>query len=161
MRYTTSQSYEGMGEFLFRKWWDGEIEADDEARGEFWGFAQFGRRVIVDQEGTPVEYERFPTVTDACRRMEELHDERPPVYDWDAVISWDRGYNVSVEGVHVGTFDERDDAVIALAREMVRSGCFPDAFETNERGWYTRIDDEVREYHDAGGDKMRPDLADA
>jgi hypothetical protein len=227
MRYTTEHTYEGMGEFLFRKLWAGDIEPDDEFRdGESgYGFAQFGRRVIVDQEGAAIEYTKHATVADACRQMEQLHDTRPPV-EWDALICEDGGtYHVSIEGVSIGSEPVWDHAVVRLARAMVEWGCFParssraagrtppapaaphelfcDDAEVvaltpdgavcvlrevlsdergrdiivepphdagglvlavlfgfcavNERGNWHRIDDEVRECHDEGGDKMRAD----
>ena len=158
MQYATTHEYADMGEFLFRKWMDGEIEADDEHRGEYGGFAQFGKRVIVDNEGSRVEYERFDTVREACRRVEELHTNRAPC-EWDNVVFEDRdGYAVSMEGVHVGTYQTRDAANLALARAMVDEGVFTDSFYVDSRGGYHRIDDEIRELHDDGGDKMRADL---
>lgn len=160
MRYTTSETYADMGEWLYRKWRDGEIEPDDwhtdPDSGE--GFAMFGRRVIVDYEGSPIDYTRHATIADACAQMDSLHENRAPV-EWDAIVSEDRGrYTVSMEGVNVGTYDDRDDAYVALARAMVDAGCFPDAFYVNDRGNYHRIDMEIRELHDAGGDQMREDL---
>ena len=163
MRYTTSQEYDGMGEFIFRKWHDGELEADDEFRDDTgdYSFAQFGRRVLVDVEGTSLEYERFESVAEASQRMGELHDGRPPT-EFDAIVQDGRGgYFVSVEGVRVGTYDDRDVAYLALARWMVDAGCFPDAFYVYERDGYFRIDADIRVLHDAGGDQMRPDLTKA
>lgn len=155
MRYTTTETYDGMGDFLFRNWYD----ADDEFRdGYGYGFAQFGRRVIVDTEGSRIEYTRHATFADACRHMDELHEYRPPT-EFDAIVQEDRGrYFVSIEGSEVGAFDDRDDAYMALARAMVDSGHFPDAFHANDRGNYHRIDDDIRELHDDGGTAMRPDL---
>ena len=160
MKYTTDHTYDGMGEFLFRKWYDGEIEADDEFRDDEgrYGFAQFGRRVIVDEEGRRIDYTRHATIADACKQLDELHTHRPPT-EYDNIVGEDRdGYYVSMEGVSVGTYQTRDAAELALARAMVDAGCFGDSFYVNERGNYHRIDEEIRALHDAGGDKMRADL---
>lgn len=162
MRYTTTHSYDGMGEFLFRKLWDGELEPDGDFRDDMGqGFAQFGRRIIIDADGGPIEYERYDTIGEACQRFDELRDARPPM-EYDAIIGEDRGrYVVSLEGSDCGVFDDRDDAELALAQAMVDAGCFPDAFFVNDRGNWHRIDDDIRALHDDGGDKMRPDLVEA
>lgn len=158
MRYTKTRAYRGMGEFLFRKWHDGELDADDEHRDLDigGGFAQFGRRVIVDVEGLPIQYTRHETVRDACEHMGRLHDQRAPVFEFDAIIH-DAGddYRVSFEGKFIDGYKCREDAEYALALYMVDAGCFPDAFMVNGRGNFHRIDWEIREYHDAGGDGMR------
>ena len=162
MRYTTSEDYDGMGEFLFRKWMDGAIEADDEHRAEYGGgFAQFGRRVIEDVEGLPIEYTCFDSISEACNYVAELHDARGPEGEMDGIVAEGRdGFYVSLEGVRVRRepFATRDEAVRALAQAMVDAGCFPDAFYVNERGDWHRIDYDVRELHDDGGDKMREDV---
>lgn len=155
-------TYEGMGDFLYRKWMDGELEPDDWWRDPETGesFAIFDRRVIVDENYRGhIDYTRHETVTAAWRQMDELHTNRAPVWDWDAVVAEDRGqYVVSIEGTRVGTFDDQDAAYLALARAMVDAGCFLDAFHVNDRGNWHRIDGEIRELHDAGGSGMREDL---
>lgn len=162
MRYTTTRTeeYAGIADFLATKFYAGEIEPDDWHHGDGYFFGRFGRRILIDEYGMgSPDYERYDTFEQAYRRMEELHDQRPPAQDSDAIVYEDRhGYGVSIEGIHVGTFATRDEAVRAVAEWMVDAGCFPDAFETNDRGWWTRIDAEVRGLHDEGGDKMRPDL---
>lgn len=158
--HETVTTYEDMGDFLYRKWMDGEIEPDDYHRDPNTGdcFAQFGRRVIRE-DCRRIDYTRHNNLREACDHMGRLHTDRAPVWDWDAVISEDRGgFVVSMEGTRVGSYDDRDDAYVALARAMVDAGCFPDAFYVNDRGNYHRIDMEIRELHDAGGDQMREDL---
>lgn len=161
MNYTTTKNYQGMGDFLARKYNDGSIVESDGHRDPETGayFARFGRRVIVD-EGYGVEYERFDTKSEACNYVAELHDARGPVWDWDGIVAEGRSsYFVSMEGVRVGDFDTEDEAVYALAEAMVDAGCFPDAFFVNERGNFHRIDADVRALHDDGGDKMREAVA--
>lgn len=153
-------AYEGMGDFLYRKWMDGEIEPDDEWRDPETGesFAIFGRRVIVEG-GYGIDYTRHETIAAAWQQMDGLHTHRAPVWDWDAVIVENgRGYAVTMEGVRIGEYADQDAAYLALARAMVDAGCFPDAFYVNDRGNWHRIDEDIRELHDAGGDKMREDL---
>lgn len=157
----TRESYDGMGEYLFEHWHAGDIEPDDwhadPDTGE--GFARFGRRVIVDYEnGRSIDYTRHDTMADALEQVDKLHRDRPPC-EWDGIVSEDRGrYYVSCEGSR----DKREYlslelATRGLAQAMVDAGCFSDAFYVGERGGYWRIDDEVRAFHDTGGDQMLPE----
>lgn len=158
MQYTKTESYVDMGDFLASKFYAGEIEPDDWHNGDGYFFGRFGRRVLVDSYGYGCDYECFPTYREAIARMDELEDQRPPAQDMDAIVYTDRDYYVTAEGVDVGSFDSREDAVLAVARWMVDSGCFPDAFLVDNRGGWHRIDAEIRELHDDGGDRMRADL---
>lgn len=155
MIYTEKKQYRDMGEFLFRKWMDGDIEPDDWHQSEYGGgFAQFGRRVIVDVEGLPVEYTRHETIEDACEEMDSLHTNRAPQED-DAIIQEHGSGYFAALSESLGHFNTLEGAEFALAKAMVDSGYFPDAFYINDRGNYHRIDDDIRAYHDEGGNKMK------
>lgn len=54
------------------------------------------------------------------------------------------------------SFPTREIAIIELAEAMTRDGYFPNAWFQDERGYTEAIDAEIRAFHDAGGDKMKP-----
>lgn len=125
------------------------------------GWAQYGRRILRWDDRGFVDLDTYTTVEEASAAVDKWHQERGPVGDWDGIVSEDRGgYYVTAEGVAVGSFDNQPAAYLALARWMVDHGTFGDSFAVNSRGNFNRIDDEIRELHDAGGDRMREDLAD-
>lgn len=73
----------------------------------------------------------------------------------DAYISFDRGrYHVSLDGTRVGDYPSQDVAEIELARAMVSSGVFPNAWFVNERGNHDEIDTQVRRWLNPAGDAM-------
>ena len=75
----------------------------------------------------------------------------------DAYIGFDRGrYHVSLEGVRVGDYPSRQVAEIELARAMVAAGVFPNAWLINDHGNHLDINDDIRRWHDEGGDQMAP-----
>lgn len=107
-----------------------------------------------------VEVEYFDDESDADKRwceIEDTYQRERGAEEWDAILFCGYyGYSLSFEGVSVGAreYATYDAALVELAREMVRSGCFPDAFMIGERGDSSRIDEEVHALHDRGGDKM-------
>lgn len=150
----------GRYDSAFGAWLDSQImsglvDLDRECRNEGNYVALIGRR-LIEANDYGATYERFDNYADAEREFELR--EFPS--EWDNMISEgysrDGDYGVSCEGVHIGSFDTREEAEFALAKEMVNSGCFGDSWFIGERGNYERIDDAVREYHDEGGDKMAP-----
>jgi hypothetical protein len=75
----------------------------------------------------------------------------------DAYISVDRGrFWVSLEGARVGDYPSQDVAEIELARAMVTSGVFPNAWYVNDRGNTLDINAGIRRWHNHGGDGMTP-----
>jgi hypothetical protein len=77
--------------------------------------------------------------------------------EFDAYISFDRGrYHVSLEGVRIGDYPSRDVAEIELARAMVDGGVFPNTWFITDHGDTEPIDDDIRRWHDEGGDQMAP-----
>lgn len=123
------------------------------------GWARYGRRVLSWTDQGFVYCERFDSVRAAEEWCEEQWENRGPDAEMDCIIADSRGgYYVTCEGIALGEFDDRDAAVLAVARWMVDHGTFCDAFYVNDRGNWRRIDDEIRELHDAGGDQMREDL---
>jgi hypothetical protein len=77
--------------------------------------------------------------------------------EFDAYISFDRGrYHVSLEGVRIGDYPSRDVAEIELARAMVDGGVFPNTWFITDHGNTEPIDDDIRRWHDEGGDQMAP-----
>lgn len=161
--YTThNYTRADMGEWLFHAWRDGQIDADDEWVGKYESFAQFGRRTIYKHEGARVEYHLHHSITAACEQMMDYHTNRAPVSDYDVIV-WEGtlcNYHVSAEGTTVGKYQTREAAELAAAQWMVDHGVFGDAFYVNGRGDWHRIDDKIREYHDAGGDQMADEWTD-
>jgi len=77
--------------------------------------------------------------------------------EFDAYISFDRGrYHVSLEATRVGDYPSREVAEIELARAMVAAGVFPNAWLVNDHGNHLDINDDIRRWHDEGGDQMAP-----
>lgn len=103
-------------------------------------------------------YQLQRTLTQATSQARSLVDEWEELPgEYDAYVGDDRhGYTVSIEGLIVGTFPRYEMAVIELAEVMAESGTFPAAWHINDRGNMFPIDDEVRRYHNEGGDKMLP-----
>jgi hypothetical protein len=61
--------------------------------------------------------------------------------EYDAYISWSRrGYEVSFEGKHVGTFETERRARAAVSVEMRRSGYFPNVYVVSDHGNLHRIE---------------------
>jgi hypothetical protein len=88
---------------------------------------------------------------DIVDRWEDLPDEG------DGYIGFHRGrYHVSLEGKPVGDYPSRDVAEIELARAMVDGGVFPNAWYITDHGNHVAIDDDIRRWHDEGGDGMAP-----
>ena len=77
--------------------------------------------------------------------------------EFDAYISFDRGrYHVSLQGSRVGDYPSREVAEIELARAMVDAAVFPNAWCITDHGNYVAIDEDIRRWHDDGGDRMAP-----
>jgi len=77
--------------------------------------------------------------------------------EFDAYISFDRGrYHVSLEATRVGDYPSREVAEMELARAMVAAGVFPNAWLINDHGNHLDINDDIRRWHDEGGDQMAP-----
>jgi len=77
--------------------------------------------------------------------------------EFDAYITFDRGrYHVSLEATRVGDYPSREVAEMELARAMVAAGVFPNAWLINDHGNHLDINDDIRRWHDAGGDQMAP-----
>jgi hypothetical protein len=77
--------------------------------------------------------------------------------EFDAYITFDRGrYHVSLEATRVGDYASREVAEIELARAMVAAGVFPNAWLINDHGNHLDINDDIRCWHDEGGDQMAP-----
>ncbi|HLL66442.1 MAG TPA: hypothetical protein VK453_11935 [Micromonosporaceae bacterium] len=75
----------------------------------------------------------------------------------DGSITVDRGrYHVSLDGTRVGEYPSRDVAEIELARAMAAGGVFPNAWFVTDHGNHVDINDEIRRWHDTGGDQMAP-----
>lgn len=152
--------YEDFADFLYEAWQDDKIDPDEFWQGSYpedGCFAQFGRRVLVDDGSgyKSLSVETHKTIAEACEHMDRLHTDRPAC-EWDAILSQDRGvWRVSVEGTHVGTAKSYDFGVKMMATAMADMGCFPDAFEIDDRGGSHRIDNDVREWHDKGDVKMK------
>ena len=54
------------------------------------------------------------------------------------------------------TTPSREVAEIELARAMVAAGVFPNAWLVNDHGNHLDINDDIRRWHDPGGDQMAP-----
>lgn len=77
--------------------------------------------------------------------------------EFDGYISFDRGrYHVSLDGTRVGDYTSREVAEIELARAMVAGGVFPNAWFITDHGNTVAIDEDIRRWHDEGGDQMAP-----
>jgi hypothetical protein len=77
--------------------------------------------------------------------------------EFDGYIGFDRGrYHVSLDGTRVGDYPSREVAEIGLARAMVDGGVFPNAWFITDHGNHVAIDDDIRRWHDEGGDQMAP-----
>lgn len=82
--------------------------------------------------------------------------------EWDGYVSPDRGgWYVQLSGKRVGSdqygFPTLDIAIYRLAEAMAEAGEFGNAWAEGEHGPTTRsINDEVRAFHDEGGDQMKP-----
>nr|BFE56385.1 hypothetical protein GCM10020063_009110 [Dactylosporangium thailandense] len=75
--------------------------------------------------------------------------------EFDGYISFDRGrYHVSLEGKRVGDYPSREVAEIELARAMADGGVFPNAWCITDHGNLVAIDDDIRRWHDEGGDQL-------
>jgi len=108
-------------------------------------------------------YDSAATLAESLRHLSE--DVSTDIVDgWedypddnDAYISFDRArYHVSLEGTRVGDYLSRDVAEIELARAMVASGVFPNAWYLTDHGNHIDINDSIRGYHDEGGDGVAP-----
>jgi hypothetical protein len=76
--------------------------------------------------------------------------------EYDAYVG-DLGpdYSVRLEGVILDrTFPSKEIATYELARMMAERGCFPAAWFEGYQGGHEPLDDEVRAFHDEGGDKL-------
>lgn len=109
------------------------------------------------------EYDAVTTVQEGLRKLaEDLYTQVVDGWEdipeeWDARVTADRGeYLVSIGGKDVTGYPTRDIAVYELARRMADAGEFGNAWYYNEHGTYDNINDEVRKYHDEGGDKLLP-----
>jgi hypothetical protein len=108
-------------------------------------------------------YEDVSLLAESLRHLAE-DVERDILDGWedtpdesDAYISVDHGrYHVSLEEVRVGDYPTRDVAEIELARAMVAAGTFPNAWFINERLIHLDINDDIRRWHNEGGDQMIP-----
>lgn len=66
-------------------------------------------------------------------------------------------WEVRLEGIERGRYPKYEMAVYQLARVMAETGSFPACWAEGEHGPSSRlIDDEVRAFHDAGGDGLLP-----
>jgi hypothetical protein len=86
-----------------------------------------------------------------------LHQGRQPDYQSDGIIGqdWNEKYSVSLEGCVIGSAEDYIDAKRLLAQSMLDDGTFPDAFHIDNRGRWYRIDDAIRDLHDASGTTMK------
>lgn len=160
MQTTTKKNHRTLEDWLEQSGRVMELyeQTDQCHRGEYGGFVQIGRRIIIEDQNT-VEVEKYTNVSEACARFDQLYHDRGPE-EFDSIIQEDRdSYYVSMEGSAVGTFATREEATYRLALAMVNAGVFGDSFYVDERGGWHRIDDEVRELHDDGGDQMREGIA--
>lgn len=81
-------------------------------------------------------------------------EDRPD--DSDAYVFCDRGYYYArLERDYVGPFPTREIATYELAALMSKQGYYPNAWYEGERGGYDDIGDEVRAFHDEGGDGLK------
>lgn len=77
--------------------------------------------------------------------------------EFDGYISFDRGrYHVSLDGSRVGDYPSREVAEIGLAQAMVDGAVFPNAWFITDHGNTVAIDEDIRRWHDEGGDQMAP-----
>jgi hypothetical protein len=77
--------------------------------------------------------------------------------EFDGYISFVRGrYHVSLDGTRVGDYPSREVAEIELARAMAAGGVFPNAWFITDHGNPVDINDDIRRWHDEGGDQMAP-----
>lgn len=77
--------------------------------------------------------------------------------EFDGYISFDRGrWHVLLDGTRFGDYPSREVAEIELARAMVTSDVFPNAWLITDHGNHVAIDDDVRRWHDQAGTQMAP-----
>jgi hypothetical protein len=77
--------------------------------------------------------------------------------EFDGYITFDRGrYHVSLDGTRVGDYPSQDAAEIELARAMADGGVFPNAWCITDHGTTVAINDDIRRWHDEGGDQLTP-----
>ena len=75
----------------------------------------------------------------------------------DAYITVERGrFHVSLDGTRVGDYPSQDVAELELARAMVISGVFPNAWFVNDHGNPLDINRNVGRWHTDAGDAMAP-----
>lgn len=89
-----------------------------------------------------------------------VHDDRDGYYVSIEGVMWDADREETVSqtrgGQHVRPLPSREIAEYELARAMSKSGCFPNAWYTDERGWSDNIAERVRAFHDEGGTGLLP-----
>lgn len=92
--------------------------------------------------------------TDQARTIHDDWEDQPD-NERDGFVSDGRdGYDVSLEGSHIGTYKSHDIAVYELASAMAAGGIFPNAWSVNERGNTDAIHDQVGAWLDEG--KLKP-----
>jgi hypothetical protein len=105
-------------------------------------------------------------LTLAASQATAIQDEDDnSLHESDAYVSIDHGrrgtrYFIKLEGVEPtwpkNGYPDKDVAVYELAAAMAKAGSFPAAWLEGADWVPETIDDEVRKFHDAGGDKLLP-----
>jgi hypothetical protein len=132
--------------------WDEQIINQGES------LRRWGRRIVYTSDFGREEYVRCDTEAEAIKEF----DERRFPDEYDAIVfeSYRDGYSWQMEGVHSKEWVKtRTEAEYRLALEMVESGCFPDCWFVSDYGTHHNIAEDIRKYHDDGGDKMHPAYA--
>ena len=116
--------------------WSMESGEDDYMTSEGWGYCgQFGRFLLMEDTSGFVTFEEYRTTAEAQKEFDKYYSAGWGANEDDAYISEEsRGYSVSFEGKHIGTFERMTRAKAAVSLAMRKSGYFPSVWVVNERG---------------------------
>lgn len=110
-----------------------------------------GYAIYASDPWHPTETERM--LADA--HYETDHGEPEPEPDEGDVILADagsRGYTVTVDGRHIGTFDGRPAAVTAVWRETYAVDYYPNVWFQDDHGGYTLVELETEDHEHTYGE---------